>query len=496
MPVIARHRWIGPLLSGAALGCGAQRESIGASALRLHPCVSWQTRELARCGTIEVPERHDVPGARVLRLAVMVLPARGSRVKPDPLVFFDGGPGLAATHAAAYASWALDKARIDRDLLLVDMRGTGDDAPLACHLYDGGRTAPYLGPMFPIDRVRACATRLRGRADVTRYSTEAAARDFDDVRAALRIDRVNLYGASYGSRLALQYMRRFPAHVRRAALLGVNPPEVPVGRGFDRHIQQAIDSGFAACAASARCRADAPDPRGDLVRLRARLERAPPDLRIWSWRRLSAEHVALTARAVDEWMWVESYDPLALPTAFRLIHHAVATGDVMPLVARMARVTRARREGRAEGLMLSILCSEDVPRLSDADTARGSTLLGAPVVHDLVDACAVWPRGQVAASFGARVVSSIPILLISGGRDPVTPPELADSAATTLSRSERYVNPGAGHAALDDDSRAKMATFFEADDRSPVRGSAPGQRADDKKGLTTVRHGVRELVVR
>jgi pimeloyl-ACP methyl ester carboxylesterase len=113
-----------------------------------------------------VPERRDSLGGRTLKLAVVVLPARGARVEPDPLVFFNGGPGLSTTDAAAYASWALDTLRHTRDVVLVDMRGTGHDAPLACDLYDdGGRIAPYVAPMFPVARVRECAARLAARAD-------------------------------------------------------------------------------------------------------------------------------------------------------------------------------------------------------------------------------------------------------------------------------------------------------------------------------------------
>jgi pimeloyl-ACP methyl ester carboxylesterase len=410
-----------------------------------------------------VPERRDRPGGRMLELRVMVLPARGARVDPDPLVFFNGGPGLSTTAYAGYASWALDTLRHTRDLLLVDMRGTGDDAPLVCDLYgDGNRLAPYLQPMFPLARVRECAATLSRRADLTQYTTEAAAQDFDDVRAALHIDQVNLYGASYGSRLALTYMRLFPSHVRRAVLLGVSPPGTPIGRVFARATQQALDSAFVSCAASRSCSRDVPDPRNDIGTLLARLRAKAAAVRLWNSRRLSTETVTLTAPAVAELLWVESYSPDALVRVLPLVHQAVATSDYTLLAQKLATDSRARRAGRREGLMLSVICAEDAPRLSPADSRDDKTLLGAPVVMDILAACSAWPRGSVTADFAKPFASSIPTLLISGGRDPVTPHELADSTAGALSQSEHYLDPTKGHATLDDQSRTAISVFIQA----------------------------------
>ena len=112
--------------------------------------------------------------------------------------------------------------------------------------------------------------------------------------------------------------------------------------------------------------------------------------------------------------------------------------------------------------MLSVICAEDAPRLSPTDAVGAGTLLGAPVVTDILAACSLWPHGSVSTDFAKPFASSIPTLLISGGRDPVTPHELADSTALTLSRSERYLDPTQGHASLDERSRAAIADFIQA----------------------------------
>lgn len=89
------------------------------------------------------------------------------------------------------------------------------------------------------------------------------------------------------------------------------------------------------------------------------------------------------------------------------------------------------------------------------------TLLGAPLVTDILAACETWPRGVVSSDFARPFSSAIPTLLMSGGRDPVTPPDLADSAAATLTKSERYIDPTKGHATLDDQGRAVLADFIQ-----------------------------------
>jgi pimeloyl-ACP methyl ester carboxylesterase len=431
--------------------------------LALHACPLLDLREIARCGSIELPERRGLAGGRTVRLDVVVLPARDTVHKVEPIIFLDGGPGLAATGAARYVDWALEHERDRHDLVMVDVRGTGKTGRLSCDLYsDDDRLQPYLDPMFPLARVRDCAARLSARADLTQYTTENTARDLDDVRAALHAEQWSLFGGSYGTRLALEYMHMFPTRVRRAALLGVLPPEAPIGRDFARGSEQALDSAFADCARDASCRAMAPGPRRDIETLLARLRRAPARVPIWHVRRLSMETLTLTASAAQEALFMELYQPGSIRRVLPMVHRAAIAGEMKPLVEEFAKLAKSRRSGRAEGVMISIYCAEDAPRLAGADSTpiATRTLLQIPTLHSLLAACTVWPRGTVSPDFGNRVVSSIPTLLMSGGRDPATPPYLADSAATGLTRVERYIDPHTGHAFLDEKARYRMTAFF------------------------------------
>jgi pimeloyl-ACP methyl ester carboxylesterase len=431
--------------------------------LALQACVAEATHQPARCGTLSLPEDRAKPNGRAVHLAVLILPATDSRAKLEPIVFLHGGPGLPATRADDYVSSALGPERRRHDLVMVDMRGTGGTEALTCDLYGDGRTlAPYLETMFPLDKVHECAKRLGAVADLTQYTSENAARDLDDARAALGVDKWSLFGASYGTRLALVYMRMFPERVQRAALLGVLPPEAPTGRDFAPGGQRALDSAFASCARDRACRRRAPDPRHDVIALLERLRRSPTSVTIRNESGGDTERVSLTARAAAEALFIAAYYPPQLMRMLPLVHDAVATGDLRELTRQFAELSRSKRTARAVGLRLSVWCAEDIPRLKASDTLSSRSLLGIPALPEAAAACAEWPHRVVPASYGARVSSSIPTLLMSGGRDPATPAYLADSVAKGLAHAERYNDPAAGHAALDARARDRMARFFAA----------------------------------
>jgi pimeloyl-ACP methyl ester carboxylesterase len=258
-------------------------------------------------------------------------------------------------------------------------------------------------------------------------------------------------------------MRLFPEHVRRAVLLGVIPPEAPSGRDFALGAEHALDAAFAACAADRACHDVTPDPRADIIALLQRLRSMPADFRLWNWRRLSMERVTLTAPAVAEALFIDSYSPGTIVRVLPLLHRALATGDYTALARHFIQMARSRRSDRSDGLMISVICTEDAPRLSIADAHEGETVLGLPTIRSFLAACDAWPRGKFSPAFGERVVSAIPTLLMSGGLDPASPPWLADSAAKGLSHREQYLDPWEGHASLDDRARARIVKFIAQD---------------------------------
>ncbi len=420
-------------------GCGETRWSAP-----LAPCLILGVHEVAQCGTIVVYENRTTRAGRRIPLRVVVLPARRAPAARDPVVFLTGGPGLAATADAEFAARIFAPLHDERDIVLVDQRGTGHSAPLECHLYDDGSLQSYMSPMFPAGRVRACRETLEQSADLTQYTTERAADDLAEVLAALGYPRANVVGISYGSRAGLVFLRRHPDRTRTLVLQAVLPPDKIALAANARGASIALDSAIASCARSAACQRAAPDPRRDIDSVLAHLRASPATATLWNWRRLRHETVTITRRAFAERVFFMLYTPGAARSVLPLIHLA-ARGEWAPFARKVIAQSRAQRSGRSIGMQLSVLCTEDAPRLAAADTARMAAdgPLGVPVAPELLGACAEWPRGTPGDT--TPVVSPIPVLLLSGANDPATPPDWADSAATTLSNSVRLIDSTAGH---------------------------------------------------
>jgi pimeloyl-ACP methyl ester carboxylesterase len=441
-----------------ATGCGA----IGVAALLatgclqtrppLAPCLLAGVREVALCGSVLVYENRATRTGRRIPLRVVVLPARQNPADRDPVVFLTGGPGMAATADADFAARIFAPLHDHRDIVLVDQRGTGHSMPLECHLYDDGSLQSYVSPMFPVERVRACRRALESVADLTQYTTARAADDLADVLGMLGYAKANIVGISYGSRAALVFLRHHPERARTVVVQGVLPPDKIAMAASARGATLALDSAIAMCAKIPACQRAAPSPRHDIDTVLAQLRASPATVTLWNWRGLRRETVTITARSFAERVFFMLYAPGAARSILPLIHEA-ARGDWAPFARRVIAQSRSQRSGRSIGMMLSVLCTDDAPRLAGIDTARlaAGNPLGIPVAHELLAACAEWPRGLPGDT--TPVVSSVPVLLLSGARDPVTPPDWADSAAATLSRSIRLVDSSAGHgmmtAALD-----------------------------------------------
>ncbi|GAB4439171.1 MAG: alpha/beta fold hydrolase [Chloroflexi bacterium OHK40] len=395
----------------------------------------------AECGTLAVPEDRTAPSARSIDLRVVVLPATG-RAAPDPLFLLAGGPGQAASEAFVATLPALRRVNQSRDLVLVDQRGTGASAPLSCPLEDERLTAAGDDPDGPAAMAywRNCLDSLD--ADPAHFTTEAAVADLDAVRDALGYERVNLLGVSYGTRTALSYLRRYPERVRSLVLDGVVPPEMAIGDAMDRDGQRALDLTFSACEADQACAAAFPNLRANVDALLARLEREAPRVRLDNPSTGAPAEVTLTRGLAASTIFSLSYTPETTALIPLLIHTASA-GDLRPLAAQSLITARELAESIDLGMRNAVLCAEDVPYY--AATNNGTSYLGDMPQRALAAPCAVWPRGEVPPDARTPLNSSVPALLLSGERDPVTPPAYGEAVGAGLPNSLHIVAPGQGH---------------------------------------------------
>ena len=431
------------LMLGGVAACGG---GSGTSALeRLHPCSSADGPTDAYCGTLTVFENRVAKAGRQISLWIVVLPA----VRPvarDPLVFLAGGPGQGAAQLARQIRAAFRDVQRTRDIVLVDQRGTGKSNPLNCRS-DANSLREMTEPsVSSLDRLKRC---LAGyNADVRLYTTNIAMDDLDDVREYLGYDRINVYGGSYGTRAALVYLRRHSERVRTMILDGVAPMDMRLPMFTARDAQRALDKLLTDCDADTACKRAFPELPARIRTLLQRLEQSPPTVRIVHPRTGVAEDVRVEARVVATILFSALYSPLTGSIVPALVDHA-ERNEFQSFFA-LGLAGEGTGENMSVGMQLSVLCSEDAARVTPADVQQAATgtLFGTHLLSGQLEACAIWPRGVVDASYYEPVVSDVPALVLSGDLDPVTPPEWGESVVKTLKNGRHITVPGTGHGVM------------------------------------------------
>ena len=413
--------------------------------LELEPCKLPGARS-ARCGWYRVPEDRRKEGGRKIDLYVVVLPARGEDRASDPILFLHGGPGAAATALAPLferSSW-----RDRRDIILVDQRGTGESSPLNCPVGDAAALLDELAS-FSVAGIEACRERLARRADLSMYTTSIAVEDLEEVRVALGAPRVNLIGGSYGTRVALDYLRRYPDSVRTATLRGIAPPSLSLPSEFDGDSMRALDHVLEDCAADAGCLQAFPDPYRELGEVTRTLEKKPGTARIRDPRDGTRASISVTRQIFVASLHHALYLSASASHIPYWIHEA-QQGRYEDLVQSSLNFAAALEAQLSTGLFLSVTCAEDAPFYDPDRVVAGArdTLLRGSFSVALSKDCVLWPVPPASAGFKEPVRSSVPVLLLSGEADPVTPPRVAEEAATHLEHSLHVVLPEMGHSEL------------------------------------------------
>ena len=413
----------------------------------------------AQCASFEVPEDHDAPAGRKISLALALIPAEG-QPRPDPVVFIAGGPGQSILESYPSLHPAFDDLHRDRDILLVDARGTGGSHLLQCdEIRDVMReSGEEPSPERMLELGAQCRDRLSKTADLRRYATTDHIRDLDAVRAAMGIAQLNLAGVSYGTRVAQQYARRFPAHTRSVILDAVVPNTLVLGQDHARNLENALDAQFARCDAKSACLTALGDPRTHLQDLRTRLKAgnlAAVDYRdpvsgAWRSEAPSWGHLALLLR-------LYAYDPGA-SAMLPLVLKESADGRYQSLLSQARQISSGLGGSMAMGMSFSVSCTEDTElklRPEDADT-----VLGTEFIEGMQAQCAQWPRGERPADFRAPLAGDVPVLALSGEYDPVTPPRYGEEVVKTLPNGRHLVVRGQGHGVLAAGCMPKLVAQF------------------------------------
>ena len=432
-------------------GCGGNNSSGSAqkTTLDLKACRVKGIDSEVKCATLEVFENRETKDGRKIALNIVVLPATARIKDDDPIFLFAGGPGQAATDLAQQASQMLGGLNDKRDIVLIDQRGTGKSNLLNCKVPEDdtpGLADPVIRDAIVKKFTIECRDELAKKADLTQYTTTIAMADYDDVRIALGVDKINMFGGSYGTRSSMEYLRRYPAHVRSVVIDGVAPPSMALAMDFARDAGAAYEKMLTDCAADASCKKAFPDLRADVDALLQKLAKTPAKASVTDGLTGLTKEIDIGRDALLGTIFSSLYVPeLAAVLPQSLIK--AKQGDYTPLFAQNAMFTDGMEDKIAYGMRLSVACAEDVPRYTAADIEKQGARapFGRLFVDQMALSCAVWPKGKMAADFIEPIKSDKPVLILSGGLDPVTPSIHGEEVKKTLSNALHLIAPNAGH---------------------------------------------------
>jgi len=435
-----------------------------AVAAELQPCRLRGVPHEARCGSVSRALDPTQPAGVKIDVHYAVLPALARNKLPDPVFFIAGGPGQSAIELAGPLAAQFGRLNNRRDLVFVDQRGTGRSAPLRCD--DGTEALRPLADRFDeatqLAQLATCRVRLMRLpwGDLRFFSTTIAMADLDAVRAALGAAQVDLVGASYGTRAAIEYMRQFPRAVRRAVLDGVAPADMVLPASFSTDNQAALDALFAWCEGDAACRARHPQLRQQWAAL---LQGLPREVVVNHPFTGTPERLTLTRQTLLSLVRAPLYAPVlasALPQAIADAAH----DRWAPLVGLAASLGGGAT--LYAGMHFSVLCAEDVPRLPAAARDDAGAQFGDAFAQLYERACADWPRATIPPGFYTTPVAPAATWLLSGAADPATPPRHAARIAAAMGPKARHtVVPNAGHGVMAlPCQRDAVRRFIEAPD--------------------------------
>ena len=412
------------------------------------------------CGYLVVPEDRSQPEGPQIKLAVAIIHSSNSSPAPDPVVFLYGGPGDLIMEAAPALSHYFTRILVNRDLIVLDQRGVGYSSPaLECPEVESQALLDAAQNLSPAEEqghrfqaYQACHDRLvQEDINLSAYSSAASAADVNDLRVALGYTDWNLYGYSYGARLALTVMRDFPEGVRSVVLDSVYPPQASLDTEAAANAERALNLLFERCAADAWCNADYPDLKTVFYATAEQLDTNPISFDQVSQMTHETVKVLINGdRLIKLIIHLLSWDQFlpSIPKWIYEFNNGTAQSDDM-LTAYMYFFTFPN-EISSEGVRLSVQCGEETS-FSSAQAIEAANAAVEPRLAEAVNQgwyfamCPAWNVEPADPIENKPVVSNIPTLLLTGDNDPGTSPAWVKSTAGKLNNSYSFEFPWASH---------------------------------------------------
>jgi pimeloyl-ACP methyl ester carboxylesterase len=420
----------------------------------------------ARCGTMTRPldPTGVVPGEIELRVAVV--PALNLTPEPDPLVPIAGGPGQGSVQFYTAYYWAFEDVRRNRDILLIDQRGTGESATMDCEFDDDILEGEY-SIAVTVEYTERCLEQLPH--DPRFFTTSIAVTDMEAVREALGYPALNLYGVSYGTRVAQHFARRYPDSTRTVVIDGVVPPQLSLGPEIATESQKAVDNILARCAEDDACNERFDDVAADFERVVAELRAAPVTIDVPNPSTGRPEKLEFGEGELAGAIRLLAYHPNSIALMPLLIHEA-GKGNYVPLGSQFMMTMIAMADAMSLGMHNSVMCTEDVPFYDKSSIdydGLAASYMGTFQLDALEAICSVWPAGPIDDEFKVPLATDLPVLLLSGDADPITPPRYADLAAVDIENATHLIGKHQGHGQISVGCTPQLvADFIDAADGS------------------------------
>lgn len=414
------------------------------------------------CGVLELPANRADPAAGTIRLHFGIARTPNDAPAEDPIVFLSGGPGQGALEFVPLAYPVLfEPLVVNRDLVIVDQRGTGLSEPsLGCDEWVAW-VRETIGSDQSDEELAAEAERVidecRQRlvdegVDFANFNSAESAADLDDLRRALGFDEWNLYGQSYGTRLALTAMRDTPDGIRSVVLDATYPLEVNLYEETAANGTRAIEALFAACESDDACAERFPDLEATFLDLVDQLNAEPASVTIvdpTNARRVESE---LSGNGLVGFVFQSLYATELLPFLPEIVFEA-SQGN-FGTIGLLQGAFLAQLELVSTGMQLAVQCQEEIPfgspegvaeSLAEHPLMRGFLEASPTLGGGVFELCERWDAGEPAPEENDAVTSEIPALVLAGELDPITPPSWGEAVAASLSNGHFFVFPATGH---------------------------------------------------
>lgn len=426
-----------------------------AEPLDLQPCQLQGSngQVAAECTQVEVPLNFEQSDGPTISLFVAVIRSLAPNPAADAVTIINGGPGASSADLYADLAGVFSSLLRDRDIVVIDQRGTGQSTPLECPDLEEATTNSSAAPEELLAELRSytkiCLESLT--ADPRFFTTSAAVRDIETVRALLGYEQLNLYGVSYGTRVVQHYARRYPAQTRSIVIDGVLPPDLAMGPMVSSNAQQVLDRIFARCTGDTACNAAFPNLAADFQRLADQLQDKPLNIEVQDPVTAAPTPMELGYGHLASSIRLMAYAPETTSLIPVLIDQAINHNNYLPIATQALQIQQQLNASMSYGMHNAVVCTEDVPFLSPSERLGSEvvdTYLGAEQVQSLVAMCDVWPRGLLDADLREPLSSATPTLVLSGELDPITPPRYGAQVAAGLDQAKHLVAPGQGHGVI------------------------------------------------